>query len=251
MRLACQSPPLIVHPSIAAPLGALDAAGVRWCLLRGAGQLRRVDGDVDLLVHRRDVPILRRVLTSGGRFAELPAWGRRPHRFFAAHIASPDAWLKLDVVTELAFGRYHELRTRAAEDVLARRIHDGVLARPAPADAFWALLLHALLDRGAVRLERAQELIALAGPARGVDAPLAELADRACPPGWSAGRMLDAAAAGRFGELVALAPAIRAGWPDAPFVVTAGRSSLRRVLRRVASQQRGRMTSKSRSRSTG
>jgi hypothetical protein len=251
MRLACQSPPLIVHPSIAAPLGALDVAGVRWCLLRGAGQLRRLEGDVDLLVHRRHLPILRRVLTSGGRFAEVPAWGRRPHRFFAAHIASADAWLKLDVVTELAFGRYHELRTRAAEDVLARRIHDGVLARPAPADAFWALLLHALLDRGAVRPERARELIALAGPTRGVDAPLADLADRACPPGWSAGRMLDAAAAGRFGELLALAPAIRGGWPDAPFVVTTGRASLRRVLRRVAPQQRGRMSSKSRSRSTG
>jgi hypothetical protein len=248
-----------VHPAIAAPLEALDEVRVRWCLLRGAEDLHHLDGDVDLLVHRLDLPTVRRLLARMG-FAELRARGRRPHRFFCLYVAGQDAWLKLDIVTELAFGPRQELRSRSAEAVLARRVQDGVLAQPAPADAFWTLLLHALLDRGEVRPVHARELEALAVPARAYEAPLAALVNAACPAGWNAARVVETAAVGRFEELLALAPALRAGWPGAPRVAVASRVLLRGVLRRADrwqrrawpdNQHRGRMTSKSRSRSAG
>jgi hypothetical protein len=247
--------PGAVHPAIAGALRAIDEAGVRWCLLRGAADLDGVSGDVDLLVDRRDLRLLHGALGPAG-FARMPAWGRRPHRFFVAHVAGEDTRLKLDVVTELCFGRYHELRTRAAAPVLARRRRDGGLVRPAPADVFWALLLHALLDRGEVRPAHARELAAPAGEARVGGGPLAALVDAACPAGWDAARVADAAAAGRFSELEALGPALRGGWPGAGTVSTRARAGLAVALRRLdrrrrAAQHSGRMTSRSRSRSAG
>jgi hypothetical protein len=250
-----------VHPAIATPLAAFDEAGVRWCLLRGAGELHRVAGDVDLLVHRRDLGLVRSRLASMGGFRELRAWGRRPHHFFVAHVACEEAWLKLDIVSELAFGERQELRTGAAEAVLARRIRDGFLARPAPADAFWALLVHVLLDRGEVVPRRGHELVELAAGARMASSPLGTLVEAACPPGWDAQRVLACAAAARFDELLALAPALRARWPGAPRAATEARAHLRGALRRadrarrrlavLGAQQSGLITSYNRSRSAG
>jgi hypothetical protein len=216
-----------VHPAIATPLAAFDEAGVRWCLLRGADALADLEHDVDLLVHPEDLAVVRRVLPRAGGFAEVRAWGRGPHRFFVAGRA------KLDVVDEVAFGRHQELPTRAGEAVLARRVRDGGLARPAQDDAFWLLLLHVLLDRSHLRPRRAGELRSLAPAARAGGAPLAALVDAAAPPGWTARRIADAAEQGRFEELLALAPRLRAGWPDAPRVATAARAGLRGALRRA------------------
>jgi hypothetical protein len=233
-----------VHPAIAAALAAFDEAGVRWCLLRGAHELDRLGGDVDLLVHPDDLRAVRRVLVSERGFAAPRAWGRGSHRFFV------DGPLKLDVVTELAFGRYQELRTGAAGAVLARTVRSGRLALPAPADAFWAALLHALVDRGRVRPERAAELQALARAASGEASPLIP----ACPAGWDADRIVDAAVAGRFDELLALTGAIRAGWPGAGRLVTGARVVRSRALRaldRRLPQTSGAITSYSASRSAG
>jgi hypothetical protein len=253
---AAPAAPEPVHPAIAAALGALDQVGVRWCLLRGEADLRDLGGDVDLLIDRRDLRLLRRTLVGPAGFARLPAWGRGPHRFFVARIGGEDAALKLDVVTELCFGRYHELRTRTAAQVLARRRRDNALARPAPADEFWALLLHALLDRAEVRPAHARALAALSGGAQVEDGPLSPLVDLACPRGWDAARVAGAAAAGRFAELEALAPALRAGWPGAGHsararLAVALRRIDRRLPRRRGAQHSGRMTSRSRSRSAG
>jgi hypothetical protein len=243
------------HAAIAAPLTALDAAGVRWCLLRGADELHRLDGDVDLLVDRRALPALPATLAAAGGFAPLPAWGQRPHRFFIAHVAAEDAWLKLDLVSELCFGRHQELPTRTADAVLARRVRPDRLWLPAPVDRFWALLLHAVLDRGHVRPWRGRELVGLAPCARGEASPLADVVAVACPEGWDPARMLEAAAAGRFEELVDMAPALRAGWPGTWRGAIAARMALRaaarRAGRRLHPQHTRLMTSNNRPRSAG
>jgi hypothetical protein len=227
-----------VHPAIATPLAAFDDAAVRWCLLRGARELDRLDGDVDLLVHPDDLRLVRYRLARMGGFRELRAWGRRPHRFFVANVALERTRLKLDVVTELAFGRRQELRTVAGEAVLARRIRDGTLARPAPADAFWALLLHLLLDPGTPRRSRVDELAALSAPAATAPSPLRTVVEAACPPGWDAEGILGLAATARLDELLALAPALSAGWPGTSRLAAATRASLRSALRRA---DRGRL----------
>jgi hypothetical protein len=222
-----------VHPAVAGPLALLGAAGVRWCLLRGEHAAGRLGGDVDLLVHPRDLGKARRLLTGEAGFAELGAWGRRPHRFFVAYVEPEAAWAKLDVVTAVHFGPHQELRTRAAESVLAGVTRDGAVARPAPADAFWLALLHALLDRSTLRPERAREVTLLAAGATGTAGPLAAVAEAACPPGWSAARIVDAAASARIGDLLALAPELRERWPGTPRTVRAARMALRIALRRL------------------
>jgi len=244
-----------VHPAVACCIERLDASGARWCLLRGERELGGLDGDVDLLVDRRDLDLVRELLVVEGGFAELPAWGHWPHRFFVADVPGEVGRLKLDVVTELAFGPRAELSTGAGSAVLARRVRRAPLVQPAAADAFWALLLHLLLDGGTLRPARARELAALAvcGP---LDSPLRTLVDRACPPGWDAARVARAAAEGRLAELSELAAELRARWPGSPRALRAARAWLRGGLRRAGRrlprrQHSGRMASNSAVRSTG
>lgn len=218
------------EPVVAAPLAAFDRAGVRWCLLRGEA-VPRPDGDVDLLVDPHDLPTVRRVLTAELAFTEMRGWGRRPHHFFVERVPSTHGSLKLDVVTELAFGRYGELPSGAGQAVLRRAVHDGAIARPAPDDRFWALLLHVLLDRGDVSGEYARELESLAEVARRGNSPLRRLIDRAYPGGWGSAQIADTIAAGRFEAVLAIAPALRMNWPGAARTATAARAFLRRGLR--------------------
>ena len=223
-----------MHPAIANALGVLDEAGVHWCVLRGERELATLDGDVDLLVDARDHDRLRDALVTTHGFVPLPSAGRGPHRFYAAYDADSDGWLKLDVVTELVFGRYQELPTGAAAEVLERRRRFGTLAVPDPCDAFWAQLLHTLFDRERVRPERGREVGAMARGAWGRSSPLSVLADTACPPGWDAARMLEAAAAGQWDELSRVAAAMRRRWPGVSPVAQRVRKDANRVLRRVS-----------------
>jgi hypothetical protein len=191
-------------------LAALDAGGVRWCLLRSGT-------DLDVLVHPDDIGLVRAALTG---FDEQRPWGRRPHRFFV----SGDT--KLDVVTELAFGRRHELRTDAADEVLARRVRVGGVPLPAPADRFWALLLHELLDRRVTRREPELRELARGDVESG---PLAALVRAA---GWSPAAVAALVAAGRFEELRPRAAALRACWPGSS-LGAAARSGVRAAMRRA------------------
>jgi hypothetical protein len=244
-----------VHPAVACCIGRLNASGARWCLLRGERELGSLDGDLDLLVDRRDLDLIRELLIVEGGFADLRAWGHRPHRFFVADVPGEAGRLKLDVVTELAFGPRAELRTGAGSAVLDCRVRRGPLVHPAAADAFWALLLHLLLDGGALRPARTRELAALAR-CEPLDSPLRTVVDGACPPGWDAARVARAAAGGRLGELSELVPELRARWPGSSPVLTAARAWLRGGLRRAGRrlphrQHSGRMASNSAVRSTG
>jgi hypothetical protein len=142
---------------------ALEDRQVEWALLRGADQLSRPTGDVDILVHPDVAPQLDAVFASAG-FAPLPARGHGTHRFYVSYDSSRDAWLEFDVVTDVAFGRHHELKTSLGPALLARTRRLGGLVILGEGDAFWHLLLHHLLGEGSrIPARRMETLVTLAG----------------------------------------------------------------------------------------
>lgn len=200
-----------LHPILAALFAALDGEGVRWCVLRGERDLLAPAGDVDLLVHPADLPRLRRSAEDLG-FGRLPAWGYGSHAFLLAYDASRDLWIKLDVVTELAFGPGFSLATGVERECLARRRQAGGIPVLADEDAFWALFLHELLDKEGVFA--AGDAVHLAELARGAGrgGPLARLVESLCPAGWSGERIVAEVQRGDWTSLAALAPCLAAAW---------------------------------------
>ena len=132
---------------------ALDRAGVSWLVLRGREDLVFPDGDVDLLVHPADLVWVRGLAAELG-FVGRPAWGRRPHRFMSAYDPTVDRVIELDMVDEIAFGSHHELRTAVAIEVLERAVRVGGIPAPCPTDAAWLGLLHLILDKTPIPLDR-------------------------------------------------------------------------------------------------
>ena len=151
-----------VHPVAARAFAALDAAGVRWLLLRGERTLAAPPHDLDLLVDPRDATRLPTVLAPLG-FAPLPTWARASHRFYVAYDEELADWMQLDVVTELAYGPHYAVRLATADAALAERRRTGTLWTLAPGDGFWTLLLHCVLDRGSISRAQAGRLRELAG----------------------------------------------------------------------------------------
>ncbi len=183
---------------------------LRWCLLRDELELERPKGDIDLLISPSDMSRARRVLESLG-FARVPSLGRGSHVFFVAYHKDSDCWITLDIVTELSYGRFFELRTDCAEECLDRRRARHGIAVLAPDDAFWAVALHCLLDKGRVASHRADRLQELAVTA-GTDGPLAQFVSRHCPPGWAAAMLIACAQDGDWTRLEQMASALRRRW---------------------------------------
>ena len=155
----------IIAP-VAAAFAALDEGGVRWCLLRGADELARPVGDIDLLVDEQSLDHAARILYGLG-FGSPNLPGRGSHRFFLSYDAATGHWIKLDVVTSLDFGRFGEVRTDAAAVLLARSVRSQGVPQPAPGDDYRLLLLHYLLDRSPGRLRHRERLTAWAVAGRG------------------------------------------------------------------------------------
>jgi hypothetical protein len=197
------------HPTLAALFRGLDAESIVWCVLRGEEELD-LGKDVDLLVAGAQMPRFRRVTAQLG-FASLPAWGYGSHAFFVSYDASRDIWIKLDVVTELAFGPDYALATGAEAECLSRRRRVDGVSLLAEDDAFWTLILHRLLDKGSVGSRDAARLPVLAQAAQ-TDSSLARLVESLCPPGWSAGRIVTAARQSEWASLSRLGPALAAAW---------------------------------------
>ena len=129
----------------------IEQANIRYCVLRGYEELDEIEdgGDVDLLVQADQIERFREVL---GRleFVMLPVWGHAPHRFFVGYDQSADRWLKLDVVTTVAFGKpIHAIETNLASSCLDRRYRREPTFVPSPEDELLTLLLHCLLDKAA------------------------------------------------------------------------------------------------------
>jgi thymidylate kinase len=199
-----------IHPLLGAVFAALDAAGVAWCLLRGTDDLAAPAGDVDLLVEPRDAAALPGILEPLG-FARMPAFGYGSHAFHLTYDPVTDRWLKLDVVSELAFGRAFALRSAAAPAVLSGR-RRGPVTVPADGDAFWCLLLHRLLDKGSIAPGAQGELRRLAMAPGCRSSALAAEVDGLAVPHARAGDLVAAARRGDWSQLEELAPALARAW---------------------------------------
>jgi thymidylate kinase len=232
-----------VHPALLRAFAALDDAGVAWCLLRGEARLADPSGDVDLLVDPVDLPRLDTVLVRAG-FVPVPGLGKGAHRGYVGHAAG-DRFLELDVEFSVEFGPSGHfavnwlrptLRTGAAQALLAGRRRVGPLVLPGVDDAFWALLLHCVVDKGAVAERHATRLAELAPQAR-PDGVLGPIVTAHCPAGWDAARVLATARAGDWPALVALGPRLPRANP-AERAAALGRG-LRRLAVDVGRTRRG------------
>ncbi len=226
-----------VHPLLAEVFAALDAAEVQWCLLRGESALAVPTGDIDLLVAPSQIREMEAALAP---IAVVPVerWGG-VHRFFYGYHAASDRWIELDVEPELAFGPHASflvnwmlpsLQAGVAAGCLARRRRSGDVWVLAPDDAFWALLLHCIVDKAAVAERhwgRLTELAAAASPS----SEFAALVGACCPPGWDAARMIAAAAAGDWDALVQVGAELPRRATAARPVATRATALLRGVAR--------------------
>jgi thymidylate kinase len=195
--------------------GALDGAGITWCALHGGDELLHPAHDVDLLVAAEDRPRLEEALTGAG-FLPLVSFSAGGHVLFSGH--EPGGGALIDVVSELSYGSLGSpavnwmrprLETRAADACLERRERreeagGWVLA---PDDEFWALVCNCAVDKGRFAERHVRRLLKLA-PAATTDGALAGAVDAACPPGWSAARVVEAVLAGQWDELVGLGPSL-------------------------------------------
>jgi thymidylate kinase len=208
---------------------ALDRAGVRWCLLRGAESPDTHAGDVDLLVAPDDAARLTGAIAPLG-FARLPAWGYGSHRFHLGYDAATDSWLKLDVVTELAFGPWFSLPSDAAAHCLSHCRRRGSAVVLDDGDAFWCLLLHRLLDKGSVGAAAAP-LARLAHAPGCAESPLAHEVERIASGSCTPPLLLDAGRRAAWTELEAPSLALAAAWRRRHRIASVRRRVMGRLVR--------------------
>ncbi len=142
---------------------ALDQAEITYCLLRGFEELEAPAGcsEVDLLAAPEHLSLLAQTLASRG-FVALPAWGHAPHHFFVAYDRAHGTWLKFDVVTDLRYGKpFRTLRVDLTASCLRQRQRREFTYVLSPADEFFTLFLHCLLDKDDFREARRERLIEL------------------------------------------------------------------------------------------
>jgi thymidylate kinase len=153
-----------VAPFLLALAAALDAADLRWMVLRNHHDLPdRVGHDVDLLVHPRDAarvdPVVRAVVREQG-VALLRAHAGSEHETFDVAAADLGGRLLLHLDVQTA-ARHRGRLLVDAEDLLAHRRRSGALWVPAPAMEAYALLLHAALHKQALKPGYVERLAAL------------------------------------------------------------------------------------------
>lgn len=198
------------HTALVELFEAFDLQHIRWLLLRGELELATPTGDVDLLIDPRDMARARHVLEAR-HYLFLPTCGRGTHQFYTSYHAATDTWITLDIVTEMTYGRYLNLRSHLAIGRLAHRQRLGSVYVFAQSDRFWALFLHCVLDKGWFAPHRATRLCELA-PTASAKGPLARQVAMACPDGWDPARLIASVTLGEWDMLTQLAPRLYAGW---------------------------------------
>jgi thymidylate kinase len=144
---------------------ALEQAHLRYCLLRDGDRVEEIanKGEIDLLVDALDFAQLSALLATQG-FVRLPGWGHLPHTFFVSYSPTCDCWLKLDVVTEVRYGRpVAVLATDLATECLRTRRRLDTVFVPSPECELVTILLHCLLDKGQFAPHRVKRLQTLRG----------------------------------------------------------------------------------------
>ncbi len=222
-----------INSALAIAFKELDNTGLPWLLLRGERDLVRPAGDVDVLV---SADLLSRLdgLLSGVGFRRVLAHGHGSHRFYFRYVTEEDLWIKLDVVSDISFGHFQELKTVLAAGCLQRRVPFGPLWLPEPRDQAWLQLLHLVLDKGEIASDRVPAARTAAAAAAAED-PLAVFLDRTLGDG-TGGRLLDILQSGRFDEVPAIAATLKKRWAGSrvpPWLVTSASKALRRVGPRV------------------
>ncbi|MFQ5629292.1 MAG: dTMP kinase [bacterium] len=140
-----------------------ENTNINYCLLRGYDDLKKIESfkEIDLLVAPGHLKKLANMLAKQG-FVELPNWGHKPHFFYVAYLHETGMWLKFDVVTELRYGKPIRLyRVGLANECLSFRQKRELAYTLAPEHELITLLLHCLLDKGAIKpayASRLQEL---------------------------------------------------------------------------------------------
>lgn len=218
-----------VHRGLEAALAALESTGLPWVVLRGENDLLRPAGDVDILVPRELVRGLDDLLDGVG-FRRVRALGHGSHRFYFRYFPDDDLWLKLDIVSDISFGRFQELGTGLAEGCLRRRVRLGPLWLPDPADQAWLHILHLVLDKGEIAPGRVEAARAARVLASATD-PVAAFVDRKLGKGTAAA-LLDVLQSGRFHEVPAFAAGMKSRWRGSarpPRLVGLAHHALRRV----------------------
>jgi thymidylate kinase len=219
-----------INPSLAKALKVLDSTGSPWVLLRGERDLVRPSGDVDVLVSPELLPGLDDLLAGVG-FRRVIAKGHGSHRFYFRYVADEDLWLKLDIVSDISFGQFQELRTGLASDCLRRRVALGSLWLPEPHDQAWLQLLHLVLDKrhiASAKVPTARSAAALAA----VGDPIASFLDRKLGEG-TAGDLLELLQSDNFDAVPARAAAMKKEWTGTG-VLPLLASFTSRVLRHVS-----------------
>jgi thymidylate kinase len=195
-----------LHPLVRLAFAALDEQGVHWALLRD-GDLHRPEGDVDVLVARDDFQRAHEALAGLG-FVRLRVWGHGSHAFFLGYHVETDAWIWLDVVTDVRFGRYQSLRVAVEGELLARRERPNGVPILSADDAYWMLLLHSLLDKESVPVRHRARLQELARSATG-NGSLARFFEVAAPSEWTVVRLTESIGAGDWEVLDTLGQVLR------------------------------------------
>jgi thymidylate kinase len=138
----------------------LDQQNIQYCLLRDQDQLDKLvsGAEIDLLVQASQLAQMQRLLAQLG-FLRLPSWGHAPHHFFVGYDQSSDSWFKLDVMTEVAYGRpIAALRTELTAHCLDNRCRVGITYVPTPECELVMLLLHCVLDKRTITPARGRRL---------------------------------------------------------------------------------------------
>jgi hypothetical protein len=147
---------------------ALEAGGVRWCVVRNAEEIPyRVGHDVDILVapadESRALEIVLETVRGSGLFLLRV---NRGLEHLTVDVAAADLsgrrFLHVDLQTAL---HYRGRVMVDAEDLLAHReLHDGIWSLTPGMEAY-ALLLHAALTKAELKEKYAERVRALAGSA--------------------------------------------------------------------------------------
>jgi len=141
---------------LATVFAALERKQIRYCLLRGYAELSiaSVHKEIDLLVCSDDLRLFAATVSELG-FVRFPAWGHAPHHFFVAFDEPSGRWHKLDVVTDLVYGRpIRYLRLDLARQCMKESVAIDAVRMLAPENELLTLLVHQILDKGAIPEER-------------------------------------------------------------------------------------------------